>query len=148
MAESNLRALTALRRLRKIETDAARGDLAQTLAAEVALAARDAAVAAEVETARLFTGDFDRQSFFHWLERMRTERTRLAESLLAAEAGTAAARAALAGRRVAETAAEQALDRAALAKAAEAARRDQVMLEDVARTLKRAADTSSGSRQQ
>ena len=148
MPEPNVRALTALRRMRKIETDSARRGLAEALAAEVALAARDAAIAAEVETARQFTGDFDRQSFFHWLERMRTERTRLAEALRSAEARTAAARVALARRRVAETAAEQALDRAALSQAAEAARRDQVMLEDVARALKLAADMSPGSSHQ
>jgi hypothetical protein len=127
-----------------METDAARRDLGEMLAEETALAARDAAIAAEVETARQFTGEFDRQAFFLWLERMRAERARLAEALRSADARTAAARTALARRRVAETAAEQALDRAALAQAAEAARRDQVMLEDVARALKQAMDTSSG----
>ena len=58
------------------------------------------------------------------------------------EAGalTAAARTTLAQRRVAETAAETALAAAISAQAAAMAQREQVMLEDVARALKRAAN--------
>ena len=42
---TEIRALTALRRLRHLEADAARRDLGEALAAETALAARDAAIA-------------------------------------------------------------------------------------------------------
>jgi hypothetical protein len=140
MPEPNIRILNALGRLRKIETDMARRDLGETLEKVAALAERDVAIAAQVEAARQFIGDFDRQAFIRWLDRMWAERTRLAESLRVAEALSEAARSVLARRRVAETATEQALAAAELAQAAEVARRDQVMLEDVARALKRAAD--------
>jgi hypothetical protein len=144
MPDSNIRALTALRRLRKVETDAARSDLGETLAEETALAARDAAIEGEVEAARQLTGDFDRQGFFHWLARMRTERSQLATALLAAEVRIAAARLELAHRRVAETSAEQALAQAVLTREAEAAGRGQVMLEDVSRALRWAARIRAG----
>ncbi len=145
MAEPRLRVLTALRRLRRVETDTARRELGEALAQEAGLAERDSAIEREVGAARQFTGDFDRQAFFAWWERMRTERARLANAIRVAAARTEAARATLARRRVAETAAEEALTRELNALAADDARREQIVLEDVARGLRRAAATARGS---
>jgi hypothetical protein len=55
-----------------------------------------------------------------------------------------AGRTELASRRVAETAAEDALAEVVSAAAAEVARRDQLTLEDVSRALARAADARQG----
>jgi len=140
MPDPNFRALTALRRLRHAETDAARRDLGEALTRETALAARDAAMRDELQTARSMTGDFDREAFSAWLGRTRAERAILADALRDAAAQTAAARTVLTNRRVAETSAEEVLAEAIVARDAVAARRDQVMLEDVARALKRAVD--------
>jgi uncharacterized protein YdiU (UPF0061 family) len=131
--------MSALRRLRRVETDDARRHLAEALARETALAERDAVIERELNEALRITGDFDRQAFSAWLGRMRTERAVGEDASREAEARTAAARAALARRRVAETAAEEALSREMTALEAEAARREQVMLEDTARALRRAA---------
>jgi hypothetical protein len=84
------------------------------------------------------TGEFDRESFSAWLGRVHTDRLRLAQESRDAEAHSAASRVALAHRRVAEAAAEEALAREMTARASELARRDQVMLEDVARVLRQA----------
>jgi hypothetical protein len=70
----------------------------------------------------------------NWLAHTRAGRTRLSDALKDAAAHTAPAK-----RRVAETAAEEALASEVAARQAETARREQVMLEDVARPLKRAA---------
>jgi hypothetical protein len=139
MSDPNLRALTALRRMRHVETDEARRDLGDAMAQETALVARDAAIRGELDTARGMTGEFDREAFAAWLRRSMTERARLADALKQAEAQSAAARIVLANRRLAETAAEEALARGVAAVEAEAARKDQLTLEDVARALKRAA---------
>jgi len=140
MPDPDLHALTALRRLRHAETDAARRDLGESVARETALAERHAALVRELDAARQISGDFDREAFAAWFGRMRTERERLAAASQEAGALTAAARATLAQRRVAETAAETALAAAKSAQAAAIAQREQVMLEDVARALKRAAN--------
>jgi hypothetical protein len=140
MPDPNIRALNALHRLRRAETDEARRDLGQAQAQETALARRNAAMRDELDTARRMTGDFDREAFSAWLGRTRVERKNVADALKEAEAGTTAARTLLANRRVAETSAEEALARAVTARDAEVSRRDQVMLEDVARALKRAAE--------
>jgi hypothetical protein len=140
MPDPNLGALTALRRLRHVETDAARRDLGEALTQETALAARDAALVQELTEARQIAGEFDRETFAAWFARMRAERSRLTDAMREAEARTAAARATLAQRRVAETAAEEALAGALAAREATMARREQVILEDVARALKRAAE--------
>jgi hypothetical protein len=71
---------------------------------------------------------------------MRAERGKLADAIKQAEARTAAARTTLAQQRVAETSAEDALTAGLAAKQAEVARREQLVLEDVARALSRAAD--------
>ena len=139
MSDPDLGALTALRRLRKVETDAARRDLGEAVTQEIALAARDAAMGRELDEARRHSGDFDREAFAAWFGRMRGERARLADVMRDAAARTATARTALANRRVAETAADEALANALAARDAAVARREQVMLEDVARALKRAA---------
>jgi hypothetical protein len=74
-----------------------------------------------------------------WFGRMQAERARLADAMREAAAHTATARTTLANRRVAETAAEEALTRALAVQEAAAERREQVVLEDVARALKRRA---------
>jgi hypothetical protein len=140
MPDPNRRALTALRRLRRVETDAARRDLGEAIAQETEIMTREAAMREELDAARRMTGDFDREAFSAWLRRTRAERTWLADALKDAAARTAASRTALAQRRVAETAAEEALASEVAARQAETARRDQVALEDVARALKRAAE--------
>jgi hypothetical protein len=138
MRDPNLGALTALRRLRRVETDAARRDLGEALAQETALATRDDALRRDLDAARQISGDFDREVFVAWFGRMLAERARLADAIRDAEARTAAARTVLAHRRVAETAAEEALAEALAAKQAAVAHREQLMLEDVARALRRA----------
>jgi hypothetical protein len=136
--DPNLGALTALRRLRRVETDAARRHLGEALARETALVARDDALRRELDEARGISGDFDREAFVAWFGRMLAERARLADRVRDAEAHAAAARTALARRRVAETAAGEALAVALAAKQAAVAHREQLILEDVARALRRA----------
>ena len=134
-----IHALTALCRLRRIETDTARRALAEALAWETKLADQEQAITREMSEARLITGEYDRDGFAAWLARMRGERARLAAGSEAAQTRTARARAALAQSRVAENAAGEALAKARAAHAVEAERRDQVMLEDVARAIRRGA---------
>ena len=141
MAITDLRALTALRRLRHVETDEARRFIGEALVQETALLERDSVIGRELDQARQIYGDFDRETFTAWLGRMWSERARLAVAVREAEARTATARAELTRRRLAETTAEEALARAVTALRIEVERRDQVMLEDVARALKRAATT-------
>jgi hypothetical protein len=138
--DSNLGALTALRRLRRVETDAARRALGEAVTQEAALAAREAELERESREARQIHGDFDREAFTAWLGRIRAERAQIAVAARDAATHVASARTILAQRRVAETSAEQALSTALAAKAAMTAHREQVMLEDVARALKRSAD--------
>ena len=103
---------------------------------------QEQAVAREMSEARRVTGEYDRDGFAAWLARMRGERARLAAGSEAAQTRTARARAELAQSRVAENAAGEALAKARAAHAVEAERRDQVMLEDVARAIRR-KDTGS-----
>jgi hypothetical protein len=140
MPNPDLRALSALRRLRHAETDAARRDLGEAVARETALAERHAALVGELEAARNLCGDFDREIFVAWFGRMRVERERLAAAMREAAQHTTAVQITLAQRRLAETAAEAALSTAKAAQAAAVAQREQVMLEDVARALKRATE--------
>lgn len=140
MPDPDIGALTALRRLRRVESDAARRDLGEALTRETALAARDDAIGRELNEARGISGDFDREAFAAWFGRMRAERARLADAIREAAVRTGVARTELAQRRVAEMAAEEALAAAVAAREAEVAHREQVMLEDVARTLKRMAE--------
>ena len=121
-----------------METDEARRALAETLASEAALATRNEAITREIADARQRPDIFDRETFSAWLARMRSEQTRLTEPLRGATMRTAANRAVLANRRMAETAADEALGRAVTARESAVARRDQAMLEDVARALTRA----------
>jgi hypothetical protein len=137
MPDPDLSALNALRRLRHAETDMARRDLAEALSHEVALAERHSAVRREIQAARQFSGTFDREAFAAWFGRMRSEHERLAGAMREAATKTSAARTALAHRRVAETAAEAALAEAVAVRRIAAEHREQVMLEDVARALKR-----------
>ena len=71
MPDPDLGALTALRRLRRVETDAARRDLGEAVTQEMALVARDAALGRELDEARQFAGDFDREAFAAWFGHMR-----------------------------------------------------------------------------
>jgi len=137
MPESSLGALNALRRLRHAETDAARRDLAAALARETALAEQDDALRRELDAAKQIAGDFDRETFAAFLARIRAERSRLAEAIREAAARTTSAQTALAHRRAAETLAESALASALAARDAAAAQREQLILEDTARALKR-----------
>ena len=131
-------ALTVLRRVRQIETDVARRDLADILAELEAIAARAASVEREVATARLGQDDLAaRDAFVRWLDRMRLERARLTDQARDAEARAGAARQALAERRRAETVAEEALARAMAELGKEAAHREQIVLEDAARGFRR-----------
>ena len=139
MTTRAIHALTALCRLRRIETDTARRALAGALAWETKLTDQEQAIAREVSEARRVTGEYDRDGFAAWLARMRGERARLAAESEAAQTRTVRSRAALAQGRVAEQAAGEALARAHAAWAMEMARRDQVMLEDVARAISRRA---------
>jgi hypothetical protein len=75
-----------------------------------------------------------------WFGRMLTQRTQIVDGMRDAAEQTAAAQVTLAQRRVAETAAETALATAKTAQATAVAQREQVMLEDAARALKRADD--------
>ena len=130
-------ALTVLRRVRQIETDVARRDLADILAELEAIAARAASVEQEVATARQVQDLTVRDSFVRWLDRMRLERARLTDQARDAEARAGAARMALAERRRAETVAEEALARAMAELGKEAAHREQIVLEDAARGFRR-----------
>jgi len=138
MSDGDLHALTSLCRLRRAETDAARRDLGEALAREIALSTRDQAMREELEAARQGAGDFDREAFTVWWARKRADRSEIAEAMRIAASQTAAARAVLATRRLAETAAGDALAKEITARDLTVARRDQAMLEDVARALKRA----------
>jgi hypothetical protein len=144
MPDPDLHALISLRRLRRAETDQTRRELGDALAREAALAARELEIMRDLDAARGTLSEFDREAFSAWWERMRLERERLAEAMREAASRTAEARAQLAGRRVAETAAEDALGREVMARDGAASRREQAMLEDVARALKRAADARRG----
>ena len=141
MSDAKIRALKILCRLRQVETDEARRGLGETMARETALAANEAAMEGELKSAREVTGDFDRDAFSAWFERKVTERARLSGAIRDAEACTLTARSELSNRRVAETAAKETLAREILALETATERREQIMLEDVARALKRAAES-------
>ena len=140
MSAARLRPLLALRRLRQLELDEARRVLAEALAHEAALTRRDADLARDVADARAVTGAYDPEAFNAFLARIRAERELIAEAACAAAARVESARGGLASRRVAEAAADDALARAHEILTAEMMRRDQLMLEDVARALRRRAD--------
>ena len=131
------RAMDALRRVRHIETDEARRDLADALAVEDALRVRDEGLVRAMAAARGVTGDFDREALAAFLTHSGRELAALADALRAAEARTAEVRAALTRRRRAEDAANDARDRIGAALAVEEARRDQVVLEEAARGVRR-----------
>jgi hypothetical protein len=136
MPDPDLGSLTALRQLRHAETDLARRDLSDALTREAALAAQHSNLSQELEATRQFSGEFDRDAFAAWFGRARAERERLAAAVREAEAHTVTTRTTLAHRRVAETAAVDALAAAHTAKKAATERREQLVLEDVARALK------------
>jgi hypothetical protein len=91
----------------------------------------------ELKAARLGAGDFDREAFSAWWARKRSEHGEIGSAIKLAAAQSAAARAVLATRRLAETAADDALAKEMTTRALTAAKSEQAMLEDVARALKR-----------
>ena len=120
-----------------METGEARRALAAALTREAVLAEEESTIEDMVASARRRDEVFDRESFAAWLASMTEKRAGLARTRSAAAAETATARRMLANRTMAETAVEDAL---ALARAnwlkAEA-HRDQAMLEDAARAIRR-----------
>lgn len=135
MVDTTRRTLAALTRLRHIETDRARRALAEALAHEATLSAEHTAIERQIAAERRRDGDFDRDAFAAWLMRMRAQQARLADASREAQARTAAARADLAARRMAETTAEERMAETIAAHDAELARKDQVVLDDAARAL-------------
>jgi len=139
MADPAFHALTVLRRLRRMETDAARRDLGEALMREQTLSEREAAIAREMDEARRRDVSFDRDSFSAWFARMLMERAGLADAIREAASHTAATRAALTRHRLAETAVEEALARRVAEQEAATARLDQASLEEIARATRQPA---------
>ena len=136
MPDRAVQVLRALRRSRRIETDAARGALGEAMRREQAAAEQEAATIREMEAARRAAECFDADAFSRWFSGMIARRDHQAEAHRDAASHAAAARAALTARRLAETAAEEALARRVAEEDAVTARRDQVTLEEVARAIR------------
>jgi flagellar export protein FliJ len=129
--------LTSLLRLRRTTVDAARQDLAACLAAEDAaartVAELKAAVAREMEAASsLAADDADVEAFAAWLRQIRPRQAEAHAAHDRARANTTRSRAALASARAAERAAEMMLDKRVAEQRAEAERREQHTLDEVA----------------
>jgi hypothetical protein len=138
MPDRAIRALAALRRLRRIETDAARRDLGEAIRRELTEVEREQAAIREMDAARRADGCFDADTFSRWYAGMVIRRDQLAGTRREATSHTADARAALTVRRLAERAAEDALARRVAEEEAVTARRDQATLEEVARAVRQA----------
>lgn len=137
MTVANVAVLTILRRLRRAETDVSRRELGDATAHEATALAHQMTLTRQINEAREFADDFDREAFAAWFGRALAELSRLANATHDAAARTAAARADLAARRMAETAAENALTAAMAERAAEMDKREQLESEDAARASKR-----------
>ena len=140
MPDGTTRALIALCRLRRVRTDSARRDLAQAVARERAVVEREAGLTRAMDDARRIDDGFDREVYSRWFARMIAERQRMGEMRAEAAALTAAERAELARRRVAETAAEDAVARRMAEAELITARRDQATLEEIARAIRLAGE--------
>lgn len=129
--------LTSLLRLRRTAVDAARQDLAACLSAEE-VAARTvaelkAAIAREMDAASsLATDDAEVEAFAAWLRQVRPQQAEACGAHDRARAETVRSRAALAAARAAERAAEIMLDKRAAEQRAEAAKRAQREIDEVA----------------
>lgn len=137
MVDPGSHALASLERLRRLETGEARRALAVALAREATLEAEIAGIEERIAAARRCDEVFDRESFAAWLARMAAKRMGLAQSQNAAAEATAAARRQLVDRSMAETAAKDALALARSKQSAAEARRDQAILEEAARAIRR-----------
>jgi flagellar export protein FliJ len=129
--------LEALLRLRRLAADEARRSLADSLRAEdqavQAIAVIEAAIERETEAAtNLAAGDAEVEAFSAWLRRIRPKQHAAYAAGDHAEAETARARIVLAAARAAVQAAEEMLEKQAAARQAEAERKEQHALDEVA----------------
>jgi flagellar export protein FliJ len=131
----------SLLRLRKMAADQARRELAECLRAEseaaAATAAIKAAIARETEAASsLAVGDTEVEAFAAWLRTMRPQQQAAHAAQAAAEAATSEARAVLGAARAAVRAAEAVLEKNSAVAQAEAARKAQNQIDEVASRAK------------
>jgi flagellar export protein FliJ len=139
--------LESLLRLRQVALDEARRELAGCLRAEsetaAAVAAIEAAIEREAEAASsLAAGDAEVEAFAAWLRRIRPEQRAAIAAAAAAEAATAQARAVLGAARAAVRAAETMIEKKAAEARAEADRKTQAELDEVASRIQPIKDTS------
>jgi len=129
--------LESLLRMRRIAADEARRGLAESLRVESeatkAVAAIESAIEQETEVAAsIAAGDAEVEAFAAWLRRIRPRRDAAYVAEQAAEAETARARIVLGAARAAVRAVEEILQEHAAAAQAEAERRAQAELDEVA----------------
>jgi flagellar export protein FliJ len=129
--------LETLLRLRRMAVDEARRGLAECLRVEseaaAAIAAIETAIERETEAATsLAAGDGEVEAFAAWLRRIRPKQRAAEAAGPEAEAATARARALLAAARIAVRAAEEMLERQAVAARAEAEHKAQGEIDEVA----------------
>jgi flagellar export protein FliJ len=140
--------LEALLRLRRLAVDEARRGLAECLRVESeaasAVAAIEAAVHCETEVAAsLSAGDAEVEAFAAWLRRIRPKQRAAHAAEEEAETATVSARAVLGAARAAVRAAEEMLEKHAAAVHAEAERRAQGEIDEVAQRGQVSADRRS-----
>ncbi|HEY2619395.1 MAG TPA: hypothetical protein VGI78_18790 [Acetobacteraceae bacterium] len=129
--------LEALLRLRRMAADEARRGLAQCLRVEseaaAAVAAIEAAIERETEAATcLAAGDAEVEAFAAWLRRIRPKQQAAHAAEVEAEAATTRARAVLGAARASVRAVEEMLEKRAATAQAEAERRAQNEIDEVA----------------
>jgi flagellar export protein FliJ len=127
----------SLLRLRQLAVDEARRQLADCLRAEsdaaAAIAAIEAAIAQEMEVASNLVGDdTEVEAFGAWLRRMRPQQQAAHAAQATAETNTSEARAVLTAARAAVRAAEAVAEKHAAVAQAEAARKAQAEIDEVA----------------
>jgi flagellar export protein FliJ len=137
----------SLLRLRQTAVDQARCQLAECLRAETdaeaAIAAIEAAIAREMDAATSLAGDdAEVEAFAAWLRRMRPHEQAAHAAREAAEAATSEARAVLGAARAAVRAAEAVLEKNTAAIQAEAARKAQAQIDEVAGRARSTSETS------
>jgi flagellar export protein FliJ len=133
----NLDPLESLLRMRRMAVDDARRGLAECLRAEgqatAEVAAIEAAIEQEMEVAtRLTAGDFEVEAFAAWLRQMRPRQRAALAGEQEAETATMEARTVLAAAQAAVRAVEEMLEQHAAAARAEAERRAQGELDEIA----------------
>lgn len=129
--------LEALLRLRRTAVDEARRGLAHCLRVEGEAAASVSAIEAAIEretelASSLAAGDAEVESFALWLRRIRPKQRAAQAAELEAATATARARAVLGAARAAVRAVEATLEKHAAAAQAEAERRAQAEIDEVA----------------